>query len=70
MALVSWIPACRAMTRGHKNWQCIYEMDIYGARLSTLNDAATATLPPIPVDWCLFKPLTTGGPDAARVLSR
>src|SRR5712691_5816449 len=28
MALVSWIPAFAGMTRGHKNWQCIYEMDI------------------------------------------
>ena len=28
MALVSWIPAFAGMTRGHENWQCIYEMDI------------------------------------------
>ena len=28
MALVSWIPAFAGMTRGHKDWQCIYEMDI------------------------------------------
>jgi hypothetical protein len=28
MVLVSWIPAFAGMTRGHKNWQCIYEMDI------------------------------------------
>jgi len=27
-ALVSWIPAFAGMTRGHKHWQCIYEMDI------------------------------------------
>src|SRR6266478_8955480 len=27
MALVSWIPAFAGMTRGHKHWQCIYEMD-------------------------------------------
>jgi hypothetical protein len=28
MAFVSWIPACAGMTRGHKHWQCMYEMDI------------------------------------------
>jgi hypothetical protein len=28
MALVPWIPAFAGMTRGHKDWQCIYEMDI------------------------------------------
>src|SRR6266545_2530355 len=28
IALVSWIPAFAGMTRGHKHWQCIYEMDI------------------------------------------
>jgi hypothetical protein len=28
MAPVSWIPAFAGMTRGHKHWQCIYEMDI------------------------------------------
>ena len=27
MALVSWIPACAGMTRAHKNWPCIHEMD-------------------------------------------
>ena len=26
--LVSWIPAFAEMTRGHKHWQCIYEMGI------------------------------------------
>ncbi len=26
--VVSWIPAFAGMTRGHKDWQCIYEMDI------------------------------------------
>jgi len=26
--VVSWIPACAGMTRGHKDWQCIYTMDI------------------------------------------
>ena len=24
---VPWIPAFAGMTRGHKYWQCIYEMD-------------------------------------------
>jgi hypothetical protein len=28
MALGPWIPAFAGMTRGHKHWQCIYEMDI------------------------------------------
>jgi len=23
-----WIPAFAGMTRGHKHWQCMYEMDI------------------------------------------
>src|SRR5712691_2411372 len=27
MALVSWMPACAGMTRGHKHWQYIYERD-------------------------------------------
>jgi carboxyvinyl-carboxyphosphonate phosphorylmutase len=27
-ALVSWIPACAGMTRGHQDWWCIYETDI------------------------------------------
>ena len=28
MALGPWIPACAGMTRGHKHWQCMYEMDL------------------------------------------
>src|SRR5437773_5515514 len=32
MALVSWITAYAGMTRCHKNWQCIYEMDIWWTR--------------------------------------
>ena len=28
MPLVSWISAFAGMTRGHKDWQCSYEMDI------------------------------------------
>ena len=28
MAFVPWIPAFAGMTRGHKDWQCIDEMDI------------------------------------------
>jgi len=28
MALGPWIPAFAGMTRGHKHWQGIYEMDI------------------------------------------
>jgi hypothetical protein len=28
MPHVSWIPAFAGMTRGHKDWQCIYETDI------------------------------------------
>ncbi len=28
MALGPWIPAFAGMTRGHKHWQCMYEMDI------------------------------------------
>jgi len=36
MTLVSWIPAFAGMTRGHKHWQCIYEMDIWVDETVTL----------------------------------
>ena len=28
MALVSWIPALAGMTRGNRNWQCIYPYNV------------------------------------------
>ena len=34
MALGPWIPAFAGMTRGHKHWQCMYEMDMLAIVLS------------------------------------